>query len=88
MKLLLVTTSGCAACNIQDGLIRKAIKDSGKLVEYERKDVKEISPNLLKALKITDFPTTIIYVDGEIKFHFSGTRPSIVIERYMEVNKG
>jgi len=87
MEILLITTEGCEGCKIQENLIQDAIKNSGLDIKFNKADAKHFRKSWLKIHNVTDFPTTIMFDDAnELKFKFSGTRPVIVIERYIDVH--
>lgn len=87
MEILLITTEGCEGCKIQENLIKEAIKHSGLDITFNKADVKHFRKSWLKVHNVKDFPTTMMFDDAnELKFKFSGTRPVIVIERYIDVH--
>lgn len=87
MEILLITTKGCEGCKIQENLIKEAIKNSGLDITFNKADVNDCRKTWLKIHNVTDFPTTMMFDDAnELKFQFSGTRPVIVIERYIDVH--
>lgn len=86
-KIEVITTEGCHSCEIIKKLIDEAIKLSKvNIDEIIYKDYKEYNKNWLKQNKITDFPTILLIKDNSIKFKFSGTRPVIVIARWLDIN--
>lgn len=85
-KVLLITTKGCEACNIVKDLIQKALKIYGKEVEYEVKDKDEVDKKFLSTYHVTDFPSTLLIENDMVVFNFSGTRPAIIIARFMSVH--
>ena len=85
-KILLITTKGCEGCGIATKLIVEAIESRPEIpVEFVSKDISEFNKKWLKQNKISDFPTTILMQNDIIKFSFVGTRPSVVIARWIEV---
>lgn len=87
MEILLITTKGCEGCKIQENLIKEAIKNSGLDIVFNKVDVNDCRKTWLRIHNVTDFPTTMMFDDAnELKFQFSGTRPVIVIERYIDVH--
>lgn len=87
MEILLITTKGCEGCKIQENLIQDAIKNSGLDITFNKADVNDCRKSWLKIHNVKDFPTTMMFDDAnELKFQFSGTRPVIVIERYIDVH--
>lgn len=87
MEILLITTKGCEGCKIQENLIKDAIKNSGLDITFDKADVNDCNKSWLRKHNATDFPTTMMFDDAnELKFQFSGTRPVIVIEQYIDVH--
>lgn len=87
MKIFLITTKGCEGCKIQENLIKEAIKNSGLDIKFNKADVNHCRKAWLKVHNVTDFPTTMMFDDAnELKFQFSGTRPVIVIELYIDIH--
>ena len=84
-KILLITTKGCAGCNIMHRLIRQAMKSSSKEISFAIKDKGEFDKKWLAQNKITDFPTTLFIKDDVIKFKYVGTNPAVVILRWIDV---
>ena len=84
-KIVLITTKGCAGCNIMHRLIREALKSTSKKIEFSIRDKDEVGKKWLAQNQITDFPTTIFIKDGIIKFKYVGTNPAIVILRWIDV---
>lgn len=84
-KILVITTKGCESCYKLDKLINEALSITKKEVEYIKQDVSEVDKNFIKQHKIEDFPTTFLIKNGIIKFKFTGTRPAIVIARWIDV---
>lgn len=73
-KVLLITTIGCKACEIQNNIIHKAIeaykdKYTIDLISMDVKDYK----SLKIATELIDFPTTILIVGDEEKVNLVGT---------------
>lgn len=87
-KVLLITTKGCVGCAILRRLISEAIDMYNKDINFEEKDVSNCDKNWIKQNKITDFPTTLLIKGDVIKFKFTGTRPSIVIHRWLKIHLG
>lgn len=87
MEILLITTEGCEACKIQENLIKEAIKSSGLDITFNKTDVTNCRKNWLKIHNVKDFPTTMMFDDSnELRFQFKGTRPAIVIERFITIH--
>lgn len=83
--LYTITTKGCQSCNILDKLVNEALKLTKREVEYIKQDVSEVNKTWIKKNNIEDFPTTFLIKNGNIKFKFTGTWPSIVIARWIDV---
>lgn len=83
-KVLLITTKGCTGCLIIDNILRKALDDYSKEVDYEIQDKDNVDIEFLKAKHINDFPTTILYKGNLIEFMFVGTKPIEVVKRYFD----
>lgn len=85
-QILLVTTKGCEGCGIVTRLIEEAINSRPeKTIEFVSKDVSEFSKKWLKQNKVTDFPTTFLIQNDSIRFSFVGTKPAVVIARWIDV---
>lgn len=84
-KILIITTKGCEGCAILSKLIKEAIDTSGINIVFEQKDFTEIDKKFIKQNRVIDFPTTFLIQNKDIKFSFVGTRPAIVIARWIEV---
>ena len=67
MKILLITTKHCEACNIAEKNIKQAMSQSSKKITLEVKDIAEMDKKFLKDNKITDFPTVVYIKDDVIK---------------------
>lgn len=80
-KLLLLVTEGCEACRIANNLTKAAISNSNVEIVYEVIDVKQASTSLLKEAQVKDFPTTIMFKEGNIIDSYSGTKPISFIEK-------
>lgn len=85
-KILLITTDGCYACQIMHSMIKEALENTRVKVEYERKNAKEVSLQYLRHNKIKDFPTVQYIKDDSIKLQTTGTYPSVVVNRYIDVH--
>lgn len=85
-EIILITTEGCQGCEIMSTSIRQAIsltkKDDICFKEYDIKDYK----NNMKGLNLRDFPTTIFKRDGKITRKEIGTRPYIVVLRWIDID--
>ena len=85
-KILLVTTKGCEGCNIMHKSIKQALDCTSKKIEYVVKDVTELTKEEKSKLKTYDFPTTLFYKNNRITRQEVGTRPYIVVVRWIDVD--
>lgn len=84
-KLLLIVTKGCEACKIANNLTKAAISNSNVDIVYEVTDVKQVSSALLKEVNVRDFPTTIMFKEGNVVDSYSGTKPISFIEKKIKL---
>ena len=84
--LYTITTKGCESCYKLEKLINEALELTNKKIEYINQDVSEIDKKWLKQNKVEDFPTTFLIKDDIIRYKFVGTRPAIVIARWIDVH--
>ena len=85
-KIVLITTKGCEGCNIMNNSIKKALDCTSKKIEYVVKDVTELTKSEKSKLKTSDFPTTLFYKNDRITRREVGTRPYIVVVRWIDVD--
>ena len=85
-KIVLVTTKGCEGCNIMHKSIKQALDCTSKKIEYVVKDVTELTKEEKSKLKTYDFPTTLFYKNNRITRLEVGTRPYIVVVRWIDVD--
>lgn len=85
-KIVLVTTKGCEGCNIMHKSIKQALDCTSKKIEYVVKDVTELTKEEKSKLKTYDFPTTLFYKNNRITRQEVGTRPYIVVVRWIDVD--
>ena len=85
-KIVLVTTKGCEGCNIMHKNIKQALDCTSKKIEYVVKDVTELTKEEKSKLKTYDFPTTLFYKNNRITRREVGTRPYIVVVRWIDVD--
>ena len=85
-KILLITTEGCEGCAIMKNNIQAAISKEKKDIAFEVKDRKDINKKFLNINRIKDFPTTILFEYDRLKFKYSGTMPSIVVTRWIDIH--
>lgn len=82
---MLITTKGCEACDIMKNNILEALVSTTKDISVEVKDREDVSKEELKRLKVTDFPTILFYNDDVLKYKYSGTRPKVVVLRWIDI---
>ena len=85
-KIVLVITKGCEGCNIMHKSIKQALDCTSKKIEYVTKDVMELTKEEKSKLKTYDFPTTLFYKNDRITRREVGTRPYIVVVRWIDVD--
>ena len=82
---MLITTKGCEACDIMKNNILEALVSTTKDISVEVKDREDVSKEELKRLNVTDFPTILFYNNDVLKYKYSGTRPTVVILRWIDI---
>ena len=82
----LLTIQGCKACEVLRNIITNALNISTKDINFVIKDMSKVDLKELKALQITDFPTTRFIKDNKEVYRMIGTNPVAVIVRYIDVN--
>lgn len=85
-KIVLITTRGCEGCSVMRYSINSAILYSSKEIEFEAKDVSTLNIVERNNLKLRDFPTTLFYKDGNLVRKEVGTRPYIVVLRWIDID--
>ena len=85
-KILLITTKGCEGCSIMHKSIKQALDYTSKTIEYVVKDITELTKEEKSKLKTSDFPTTVFYKNNRITRKEVGTRPYIVIVRWIDID--
>ena len=85
-KIVLITTKYCEGCNIMHKSIKQALNNTSKKIEYVTKDITELSKDEKSKLKTSDFPTTLFYKNNRITRREVGTRPYIVVVRWIDVD--
>lgn len=85
-KIVLVTTKGCEGCSIMCNSIKQALNNTSKKIEFVIKDITELTKEEKSKLKTSDFPTTIFYRNNRITRQEVGTRPYIVVVRWIDVD--
>lgn len=82
-KILLISTKGCVGCTIMRRNVREAINE--KDIDFEVKDVNDVSKKFLNDYHIRDFPTTLFFIDNLLKFRWTGSMPVAVIVRWIDL---
>lgn len=77
-KILLITTEGCAACDISKNNIQDAIEHSAVDIVFEVKDYTELPKKFIKENKIVDYPTALFYVNDNKQNTIVGSYPSSI----------
>ena len=85
-KIVLITTRGCEGCSVMRYSINSAILYSSKEIEFESKDVSTLDIRERNNLKLRDFPTTLFYKDDILVRKEVGTRPYIVVLRWIDID--
>ena len=85
-EIILITTKGCEGCAIMRNSINQALALSNKDIVFEEKDVENIDKKKLFNLSITDCPTTLFIKNGIILRREVGTRPCIVVLRWIDID--
>lgn len=85
-KIVLITTKYCEGCNIMHKSIKQALNCTSKKIEYVVKDISELTKEEKSKLKLNDFPTTLFYKDARLVRKEVGTRPHIVVVRWIDVD--
>lgn len=85
-KIVLITTEGCEGCSIMRKSIDRAIVLTKKEIEREVKDMKEVGSKYLRTFGIRDFPTTLFFKDDKLLRKEVGTRPYIVVLRWIDID--
>ena len=85
-KILLITTEGCEGCTIMKNNVQQAINASNKNITFETKDRRDINKKFLYIHSIKDFPTILLFIDDRLKYKYSGTMPSIVVTRWIDIH--
>jgi hypothetical protein len=85
-QIYVITTKGCEGCLRLDRLIQEALTLSHKKVEYTKQDFTEVDKKWLKSNNVEDYPTTFLIKDDIIRYRFTGTRPAIVIARWIDIH--
>ena len=81
-----ITTKGCESCFTLERLINEALTLTHKKVEFIKQDFTEVNKKWLKQHDVYDYPTIFLIKDDVIRYKFVGTRPAIVIARWIDVH--
>ena len=84
-EIILITTEGCEGCAI----MRRAIKQALSITKVDDISFKEYDfreDTLFKKMELKDFPTVIFKSDGKILRKEVGTRPYIVVLRWIDID--
>lgn len=73
-EITLITTKGCEGCSIMNNVILKSLDNLNIPVTYKVKDISEISKDFIIRYNITDFPTTLIFVNDKYIEKITGTK--------------
>lgn len=85
-KIILYVISGCAACNIQKHNIEEALKQTKKKgIEFEVINLEDIPKREKRHLQINDVPVTCFYQNDVQVFHYEGSYPTTVINRWIDI---
>ena len=84
-KIIILTTVGCNGCNIAIENTKKAISKSTKSIELEVKTREDVGRKYLKYHDITDFPTTMFWVNNQVKFKVCGSKHPNMILRWIDL---
>ena len=89
-EIMLITTKGCEGCSIMRTSIKKALvytkKEDIVFKEYDVENLREENIILYNELKLRDFPTTVFKRNGIITRKEVGTRPYIVVLRWIDID--
>lgn len=85
-KIVLITTKGCEGCNIMHKNIKQALENTSKKIEYITKDILDLTKAEKNKLKSYDFPTVLFVRNSRIVRKEIGTRPYIVVLRWIDVD--
>lgn len=85
-KILLLTTKGCIGCEIMRNSITKAIDECKKEISFEQRDVLTLGSKFVRTFGIKDFPTVLFFKDKELTRKEVGTRPYIVVLRWINID--
>ena len=84
-KIVLVTTKGCEGCVIAKYVIKDAISEHSKTIDFEQQTLEEFGKQRLTKLKIRDFPAILFYKNDVLVHKHTGTAPLIFFLRWFDV---
>ena len=89
-EIMLITTKGCEGCEIMKNSIKQALaltkKEGITFRQVDIKQLMETNKDLYNSLKLRDFPTTIFRKYKNIVRKEVGTRPYIVVLRWIDID--
>lgn len=89
-EIMLITTKGCAGCSIMRANINKALastkKENIQYTEIDHKDLLDKNRKQYLAINPTDFPTVVFKRNHRIVRKEVGTRPVIVVLRWIDID--
>jgi thioredoxin-related protein len=83
-KIVLVTTKGCEGCSIMNRHIKEAIENK-KDIAYSCKDRDDVGTKYTRTFSIRDFPTVLFFKDDTLIFKYTGSMPTVVINRWIDI---
>lgn len=84
-KILIITTQGCEGCSIAKENVNSAKKQSNKKIDVQVEDWHTIDRRFIAEKKIKDFPTVLYILDNAIVYKCSGTYPTPVYLRWIDM---
>ena len=89
-EIMLITTKGCEGCSIMRASINKALaltkKEGIYFHEIDVEKLREENIILYTNLKLRDFPTIVFKKDNIITRKEVGTKPYIVVLRWIDID--
>ena len=88
-KILLITTKGCKGCSIMRESIEHALIATKKEITFKEIDSKDLfatNKELYNSLNLKDFPTTVFLKEENIVRKEIGSRPYIVVLRWIDID--
>ena len=84
-KIYIITTEGCHACEIQVKNVKKALEETDRKIELEVRDFKEMPKDFLSEHFITDYPSTVMLINGKVRCVNVGTTSVNNIKEQIDV---